>query len=296
MTLRLPRHLRTLVAGLLGLTLAASLAPAASAGTPLVAFASVDSTADGCRSTVITTISGSAGVRYYQDGHRLHLPSKALRFDDVGVVELTAKAPHGSSLDLYRYRLLAPAACFDALTVDDTIPRYVPKVSWCTTDRHPFVAQAFVTDDDVAGVYVLRRRSDRHLVDYGQAKIAEGTGEARFPLDRGIPAGRYVLEADKYFQGTDGYYEWSMPVEALRCLKAPKVKTGKVTFTVPSHGPDALISISVRSDLDPVKVVRVRDGHSYTFRTSEPEITWLATPVGDHLGELGHGSLTVPAR
>ena len=294
MTLRLPRPLRVVGAGLLGLTLAASSAPAASAATTLTAFASVGSTPDGCRSTVVTGIDGSAGVRYYADGHRLHFPTKSLRFDDVGVVELTAKGKDGAALDRYRYRLLAPAACFDgAPTVDDTIPRYAPKVSWCTADRHPYVAQAFTSEDDDSLIWALRRRADRHLVDYGQARLDEGSGETRFPLDRGLEPGRYVIEAQENVPNPEGYW-WSMAVEELRCLKTPKAKRGKVTFTVPKHGPGALLTISVPAEVDPVKVVRVRAGHTYTFRTDQPEVSWVATPTGDHIGELGHGTVAVP--
>jgi hypothetical protein len=295
-TLRLPRPSRVVGAGILGLSLAAALAPAASAGTTLDAFASVESTPAGCRSTVITEITGSPGVRYYQDGHRLHLPTRPLRFDDAGVVELTAKAKDGATLDQYRYRLLAPAECFDAdPVVDDSVPRYSPKVSWCTTDRHPYVAQAFVSDEQVPLVYVLRHRADGRLADYGSTTLPEGSSETRFSLDRGLKAGRYVLEAQEPIS-TPGSYPWSMPVEELRCLKAPKVKAGKVTFSVPKDSPTALLSISVPSEVDPVKVARVKAGHSYTFRTSEPEVSWVATPVGDHVGELGHGSVEVPHR
>ena len=292
---RLSRPLCTVAAGLLGLTLAVSFAPAASAGTTSQAFASVESTPNGCSSTVITDIAGSPGVQYYAGGHRVHFPSKTLRFDDTGVVELTAKAKHGA-LDRYRYRLLAPESCFDGgPTVDDTIPRYTPKVSWCTADRHPYVAQSFVSDEQVPLVYVLRHRSSRRVADYASTTLPEGSGETSFALDRGLDPGRYVLDVQEPIS-TPGSYGWSMPVEELDCLKAPRVKPGKVTFKIPRHGPDALLSISVPSAVDPVKVVRVRDGHSYTFRTTEPEISWLATPVGDHLGELGHGTLTVPAR
>lgn len=294
MTLRLPRPLRAVGAGLLGLTLAASLAPAASAATPLVAFASVESTPDGCRSTVVTGIDGSAGVRYYADGHRLRFPSKALRFDDVGVVELTAKGKDGATLDRYRYRLLAPAACFDgAPTVDDTIPRYAPKVSWCTGDRHPYVAQAFTSETQVPLVWVLRHRSSKRLADYGGTTLPEGSGEIAFPLDRGLDAGRYVLEVQEPIVDP-GSYGYSMAVEELRCLKTPKAKRGKVTFTVPKHGPAALLTLSVPAEVDPVKVVRVRAGRTYTFRTDQPEVSWVATPTGDHIGELGHGTVSVP--
>ncbi|SEP81922.1 hypothetical protein [Microlunatus flavus] len=294
MPVRRPRPLRAAGAGLLGLTLAAGLAPLASAGTPLEAFASISSVADGCRSTVITGIDGSPGVRYYAGGHRLRFPTKRLRFDTTGVVELTARGKGGASVDQPRHRLAAPEECFaDAPTVDTSIPRYTPKISWCSTDKHPHLAQAFVSDDAEPVVYVLRHRTSQRLADYGATQLAEGSGETRFDLDRGLEPGRYVLEVSQVF-AAPGTYGWSTPVEELRCVGKPKVGRGKVTFRVPKHGPTALLSISVPSEVDPVEAVRVRAGHTYTFRTSEPEVSWVATPTGDHVGEMGHGTVDVP--
>lgn len=293
MALRPFRPLRAVAAGVLGLALAATSAPGASAASTLVAFASVESTPTSCQSTVITRITGSSGVRYYIDGHRLRLPSAKLRFDEAGAVEVVAKAKGGATLDRYRYRVLAPDACFGNLRLSENIPRYQPVVSWCTSDAGPSVAQAFMSDENLTVDYTVVRRSSYREVTRGQAEIGSGEGEVTFPVPAGLPRGRYLLEA-RDTTSAPSLYPWSMWVEELRCLDAPKAKRGKVTFTVPKHGPGALLTISVAAATDPVQVVEVQAGHAYTFHTDQPEVSWVATPTGDHIGELGHGSVVVP--
>lgn len=295
MTRNLHHRLLALAAGLV--TLLVTAAPAtASAATPATAFASIASTPDGCRGVTISSISDTTGVRYYHHGKRLHFPTRELKFDQYGVIELTAKPKAGYTISQRRAQLSAPAQCFTDITRDDQLPRYQPIVSWCSDDSEPYLGQAFYNSaaDNVAATWQLVRQSNHKVVAAGHFTINAGDeGESQFPIPAGLPLGKYVLTV-RNDASSATLYPYSQPVEQYHCVGPATVRTGNVTIRIPKHGPDATITFSVPSSEDPVKVVNVRAGHHYTFHTTEGYVEYQVTPRGNHVGLLGSGSAYPP--
>ncbi len=281
---------RVVVAVLGTLALGAGLltAPAAAAVTPVVTFASIDATFSGCSGARIDGISESDGARYLYRGRRLRFPTKTLPFDARGQIELTAEPTHGRTVTQERGRLLAPEACFTNIHVADE-PRYDPVVSWCTTTSTPALEQEFQSEslDDVTASWQLTRRSTGKVVAGGTATIYLGVGPVDFPLPTALPKGRYLLTV-RDAASPASLFPYSMPAEQYRCLPEPTVERGAVTFRVPKGGPSVDLNLATPASPEAV-VMHVRAGRAYTFRTSEPEVSWRADAHGNHVGDLGSG-------
>lgn len=295
------RHLRRLAGCVVGLLLAGAAvtgsAPAAEAArpaAPAASFVSVDATTVGCRGARIHAIGGDAGVRYLHRGERLRFPTRVLPFDRYGVVELTARARGGRAVTQATGRVVAPASCSTAITPGDE-PRLGPVLSWCAGSAAPSLGQVFSSDspETQTATWRLVRRTNHRVVARGTFALDLGVAFQAFPLPAGLPLGRYVLEVRNAASSPE-LFPYALRVEQYRCLPTPAVRTGAVVFRVPAGGPDARIEVFDRVPQVPTAVLTVRAGGRATYRTTASSLSYVAHPLGDHVGTLGSGSLEVP--